>query len=203
MQGGRRQRCRARQRAVAYCDLFRRTRRRGRHHAKAGLPARWPSAEPGDCSAGQPGLQDQASAGLILRAGSEVGGRANRSARHHSRSARKCPRGVPPSPSRLFALTPPRPSATGRYQGPARIRPCEGRPGSTLTRMVPRETCRMAHSAHKEGRFPRCRLRLYPRMFYFAPAEAAKFQVAAGSWGSCRTRARSSLWTTMSSCATR
>ena len=43
--------------------------------------------------------------------------------RHHSRTGRNTPRGVPPSPSRLFARTPPRPSVTGKACGPAVSQP--------------------------------------------------------------------------------
>ena len=85
-----------------------------------------------------------------------------RSARHHSRSGRKRPRGVPPSPSRLSARMPARPSATGMASGPANSQPCDRRPGrertwsdrSDVRRMLPRFLC----PAACPNEFSKCRL---------------------------------------------
>src|SRR3954469_16215502 len=71
--------------------------------------------------------------GRIGRGGIGLG---TRSARHHSRLSRKVPRGVPPSPSRLLALIPPRPSATGRAVGPAISHPRVENPGFRRTKNV-------------------------------------------------------------------
>jgi len=70
---------------------------------------------------------------LILRTGRPVRGRGPRSARHHTRSGRKRPRGVAPSPSTLFALTPQRPSATCRRSGPATSHPRLRSPAPAVT----------------------------------------------------------------------
>ena len=62
--------------------------------------------------------------------------RAARSARHHRRTRRNRPRGVAPSPSRLFARMPERPSATGIASPPAMRRPRVRSPGRPRTRMI-------------------------------------------------------------------
>jgi len=56
--------------------------------------------------------------------------------------SRKLPRGVPPSPSRLLALMPPRPSATGRASIPAMSQPRLESPG--LRRTVIRDKDRFS-----------------------------------------------------------
>src|SRR5271169_7202386 len=61
----------------------------------------------------------------MRRTGNNVAGRGWRSARHHKRLRWKAPRGVAPSPSRLLALMPVRPSATGNASGPAVSTPRE------------------------------------------------------------------------------
>ena len=48
---------------------------------------------------------------------------------HHSRTGWYLPAGVAPSPSRLSALMPPRPSATRSAFGPANSQPCVPRLG--------------------------------------------------------------------------
>src|SRR5262245_13304040 len=70
------------------------------------------------------------------RTGRWVIGRGTRSARHQSLRSRKVPRGVPPSPSRLLALMPPRPIATGMARGPAVSHPRVGWPGFGRTKSV-------------------------------------------------------------------
>ena len=57
--------------------------------------------------------------------------------RGHARDvADEVARGVPPSPSRLFALIPPRPSATGMVQPPVLNHPRRGFPAAELTRII-------------------------------------------------------------------
>ena len=68
-------------------------------------------------------LAHQPSSGHIRCTGNDVVGRRCLSARHQSCLSRKLPRGVPPSPSRLLALMPPRPSATGNASIPAMSQP--------------------------------------------------------------------------------
>ena len=55
---------------------------------------------------------------------------ASRSARHHNCRGRNVPFGVPPSPSRLLALMPPRPRATGTVRPPAVSQPRRGSPAA-------------------------------------------------------------------------
>src|SRR5262249_59355406 len=93
------------------------------------------------------GSPPEAAAGPTRRAGSAVLGKESRSGRHHNRTGRNEPRGVPPSPSRLLALIPPRPSATGTHQEPARRKPCDGRPGRGLTWMVATDDLRIRSAA--------------------------------------------------------
>ena len=68
------------------------------------------------------------------RSGNRVSGRAPRSARHHSWTARNWPRGVAASPSRLSARSPVRPSATRTDRPPTISTPCVGAPGRARTR---------------------------------------------------------------------
>ena len=63
-----------------------------------------------------------------------------RSFRHHTRSGRKLPAGVPPSPSRLFTLMPERPSATAIRCGPAAIHPRRRLPGRAHTSILVSES---------------------------------------------------------------
>src|SRR5262249_29549373 len=69
------------------------------------------------------------------RTGRWVIGRGWRSARHHSRTGRNRPRGVPPSPSNLLARMPARPSTTKIAAGPASSTPRVGLPGRVRTRI--------------------------------------------------------------------
>ena len=69
------------------------------------------------------GSSHQPSLEVIRCTGNDVVGRGCLSARHQSCLRRKLPRGVPPSPSRLLALMPPRPSATGNASIPAMSQP--------------------------------------------------------------------------------
>src|SRR5262249_4659820 len=69
-------------------------------------------------------------------------GRRPRSARHQTRSGRKRPRGVAPSPSRLSARTPERPIATGMRSGPTVSHPSVRRPGRAATRIALNATAR-------------------------------------------------------------
>jgi len=95
------------------------------------------------------------------RAGTKVRGRSIRSGRHHSRSGRNRPRGVAPSPSRLLALMPARPSATGTTNGPACSKPCDRRPGRARTAISRRNILRIRFT-HPGKQIPNCRLPLYP-----------------------------------------
>src|SRR6202162_3370264 len=74
--------------------------------------------------------------------GSRVAGRGWRPLRHHSRLSRKVPRGVAPSPSRLLALMPPRPSATGSASGPAVGPPRLGAPAPEAVRILRKNGCK-------------------------------------------------------------
>jgi len=95
-----------------------------------------------------------------------------------------------PSPSRLSARTPARPSATGMASGPANSQPCDRRPGrertwrdrSDVRRMLPRFLC----PAACPNEFFKCRLLFSRRMFYFARSSAAKpRRLSRGAlWGS-------------------
>ena len=128
----------------------------------ASLGARRPAC----CSAGRRGLRTSRRCGRMRRTGSPVRGRGMRSARHHNRRSTKVPRGVPPSPSRLLALIPPRPSATGRANGPAISQP-SGPFGPAWHGPV---ECRQQH------RFRIVvvrRLLFCARMLYFAPCRRA------------------------------
>jgi hypothetical protein len=158
----------------------------------------------------------------MRRTGSSVRGRNSRSARHHSRKARNEPLGVPPSPSRLSALMPLRPNATGNASGPAKSQPWERRPGRRQTRRAPREVPRLPSLAR--------RLNLRPKFGF--PSAACSFarecstsrQAARQNRGllelggglvtqssprggcgadGCRTRVRFSSSRTIPSCATR
>src|SRR5215470_12406622 len=91
------------------------------------------------------GSSHHPSAGVIRCTGNEVVGRGCLSARHHSCRSRKLPRGVPPSPSRLLALIPPRPSATGNASIPAMSHPRLGSPA--LRRTVTRDKDRFCIGA--------------------------------------------------------
>ena len=89
----------------------------------------------------------------MRRTGRAVNGRGWRSARHHSRTRRKAPRGVAPSPSNLLALMPARPSATGSVSAPAVSQPCVGRPGRGRTKILARVRF-----------FIRCRILTWPSL---------------------------------------
>src|SRR5712671_2678877 len=80
----------------------------------------------------------------MRREGNRVGGFGKRSLRHHSRTSRKRPRGVAPSPSRLSARMPERPRTTGTTFWPARRRPSVRRPGRVRTRIRGKVNLRMA-----------------------------------------------------------
>src|SRR5215470_16404988 len=87
------------------------------------------------------GSSHQPSAAVMRCTGKDVVGRGCLSARHHSRLSRKLPRGVPPSPSRLLALIPPRPSATGRVSRPAMSQPRLVSPGLRRTVIRDKDRC--------------------------------------------------------------
>ena len=122
----------------------------GERHASGGRGEARPGHvhEHGAAASGDPrGSSHQPSSPRMRRTGSCVLGRATRSARHHTRRSRKVPRGVPPSPSRLLARMPPRPSATGRASGPANSQPRVRWPGFARTRIVLNVTLRMGCKA--------------------------------------------------------
>jgi hypothetical protein len=133
------------------------------------------------------GSSHQPSAELIRWAGREVTGRGCLSARHHNRESRNAPRGVPPSPSRLFALMPPRPNATGNTSVPAVSQPRRESPG--LRRTVIRDKDRFrkfdvilafAWVALNTS----SRLLFYPRMLYFATISMyARTPLNGAPWG--------------------
>lgn len=79
----------------------------------------------------------------MRRMGSNVGGGGPRSARHHRRTKRKRPRGVAPSPSRLLALMPDRPSATGMFAAPTTSQPWLRFPGRGRTKMLATDMLRI------------------------------------------------------------
>ena len=75
------------------------------------------------------------------RSPAAVRGWGSRSARHHRRTRRNEPRGVAPSPSRLLAAIPERPSATGIRSDPIASQPrvrAPGRPATRITAIWPR-----------------------------------------------------------------
>ena len=117
------------------------------------------------------GSSHQPSAGPIRCAGSDVTGRGCLSARHHNRASRNAPRGVPPSPSRLFALMPPRPNATGNASVPAVSQPRRESPGLRCTVIRDKDRFRNVDITLAFARFAlniSSRLLFYPRMLYFA-----------------------------------
>src|SRR5262245_26964762 len=117
------------------------------------------------------GSSHQPSAELIRCAGREVTGRGCLSARHHNRESRNAPRGVPPSPSRLFALMPPRPNATGNASVPAVSQPRRGLPGLRRTVIRDKDRFRKFDAMLVFVGVPlntSSRLLFYPRMLYFA-----------------------------------
>jgi hypothetical protein len=117
------------------------------------------------------GSSHQPSAEPIRLAGSDVAGRECLSARHHSRLRRNAPRGVAPSPSRLFALMPPLPSATGKASVPAVSQPRRESPGFRRT-VIRDKDCFCNIDAIlvfiRSVLNTSSRLLFYPRMFYFA-----------------------------------
>src|SRR5450759_4558887 len=88
----------------------------------------------------------------MRRTGNSVAGRGCRSARHHNRVSRKVPRGVAPSPSRLLALMPARPSATGNASGPACSTPRAGCAGLRRTASRRNEVSRFARGTIQNPR---------------------------------------------------
>ena len=146
------------------------------------------------------GSSHQASFGPMRRTGSQRRGRGRRSARHHSRSGRNRPRGVPPSPSRLSARTPARPSATGMANGPANSQPCDLRPGRALTRSDRMRSVQWIRFRASSVRPPdpteflKCRLLLYPGECSTSRHKARQNRAGrrAGHFGArrCRIRAR-------------
>src|SRR6516164_8572122 len=70
----------------------------------------------------------------MRKAGSNVRGRGARSARHHRRKIRNRPCGVAPSPSRLLARMPVRPSTTRIARPPTNRIPCLPPGGRRRTR---------------------------------------------------------------------
>ena len=140
----------------------------------AGLAGR--AAGPAGCNGGRAGPRTSRRPAGCGRTGRWVAGRGARSARHHSRRSRNVPRGVPPSPSRLLARIPPRPSATGSASGPAISQPRVRCPG--LSHATSRMGCFAWRLAFSHG-LPR-RLLFYPRMLYFAQSRRA---MADRPWG--------------------
>jgi len=133
------------------------------------------------------GSSHQPSAELIRCTGREVTGRGCLSARHHNRERRNAPRGVPPSPSRLFALMPPRPSATGNASIPAVSQPRRESPG--LRRTVIRDKDRFRKfdvilAFAGVALNTSSRLLFYPRMLYFATISmSARTSFNGAPWG--------------------
>ena len=140
---GRTRRCRGRRPGAACCGRFREKCRRGRRRARGGRLVHWPTAGTGDYSADPSDLRTRrrrgrSGEGAAMSAGVEGDRPATTAAPRETGRA-----GVPPSPSRLLALTPPRPSATGTSTAPARSQPCDRRPGRGRTSIVPKEIRRM------------------------------------------------------------